>query len=59
MYTNYVDTILLSTCMDYVSLAWLYSIPHVTKGITASNYHLAQKGCVAMQVCGITRSSIC
>ena len=46
MYISYVATALLSMCMDYISLAWLDSIPHVTKGITASDY----QGCVAMQV---------
>ena len=37
MYTtvaSYIATILLSMCMDYVSLAWIDSIPHVTKGAT-------------------------
>ena len=33
--------------MDYVSLAWQDSIPHVTKGTTESDY----QGCVATQVC--------
>ena len=28
-YTSYVATILSSMCMDYVSLAWIDSIPHV------------------------------
>ena len=30
MYTSYVASILLSMCMDYISLAWPYSIPHVS-----------------------------
>ena len=29
LYTSYIATILSSMCMDYVSLAWLDSIPHV------------------------------
>ena len=44
MYTSYVVTILSSMCMDYVSLTWIYSIPHVMKGVTASDYHPTQKG---------------
>ena len=41
--------------MDYITHAWLDSIPHVMKGTTASDY----QGCVAMQGHGITRCSIC
>ena len=37
MYTSYTVTILLSMFMDYVSLAWIDSILHVTKGATASD----------------------
>ena len=43
--------------MDYVSLAWLDSVPHITIGITASDYHPAWK--VATQVRGITCCSVC
>ena len=53
MYTSYVVTILSSMCMDYVSLAWIYSIPLVMNGVTASDYHPTQKGCVATQMCGV------
>ena len=55
MVASYIATGLSSMCMDYVSLAWLDSIPLITKGATASDY----QGCVATQVCGITHCSIC
>ena len=35
--------------MGYISLIWPYSIPHITKDATASDYHPAQKGCMATQ----------
>ena len=39
--------------MDYVSLAWLDSIPHAIKDVTVSDYLHGTEGCVATQVCGI------
>ena len=63
MYTSYVVTILLSMCMNYVSLTWLDFIPYTTKGVIASDYHPAMNsvkpGRVATQMRGITHRSVC
>ena len=51
MYTSYIAIILLSVCMDYISLTWLYPIPHVMKGITASDYYSTERVCSDASAC--------
>ena len=64
-YTSYKATILSSVCvcvfvcvdLDYVSLVWLDSTPHV-RALLQSNYHPAWKGMWPC-ACGIIHCSIC
>ena len=51
MYTSYIATILLSVCIDYISLTWLYSIPHVMKGVTTSDYYSTERVCSDASAC--------